>query len=166
VDFQIVSASRCTQTGGGAVLYRVLRLPPAANPYVVTVTSQPFGNAILLPHLLLLDANGQVKREYARDDLMFWSNALSARFRSHPDETYLVVESDAGVTGTWISRIAESTNAYTAATGTAYFTIHTGNETPHNSSIHTPANWASCWNRCQIRVELNGRSEGSNRNSR
>jgi hypothetical protein len=110
------------------VLYRVFQLPAAAEPYVVTVSSEPFGGAILLPHLLLLDSAGIVKREFARDDLLFRGTALSARFRSHPDEVYLVVESDPGLVGNSISRIGENTSSYVMPAGAGYFMIHTGSD--------------------------------------
>jgi hypothetical protein len=127
-DGDIGPAAPCAQTAQGAVLYRVFQLP-AGGTYVVTVTSEPSGGAILLPHLLLLSTNGEVKREVARDDLMYRGKALSARFRSHADEAYLVVESDPLVVGNSVSRVVESTNTMVAPVGVGgYIAIHTGND--------------------------------------
>jgi hypothetical protein len=137
-DGDIGPGAPCIQTAQGAVLYRVFQLP-AGGTYVVTVTSEPSGGAILLPHLLLLGTSGEVKREIARDDLMYRGRALSARFRSHAEEAYLVVESDPRVVGTSVSRVAESTNSMVAPVGVSgYVTIHTGNdETMQLTYSHT-----------------------------
>jgi len=137
-DGDIGAAAPCLQTAQGAVLYRVFQLPTGGT-YVVTVTSEPSGGAILLPHLSLLGTNGEVKREVARDDLMYRGRALSARFRSHADEAYLVVESDPLVVGTSVSRVVESTNTMVAPVGVGgYVAIHTGNdETMQLTYSHT-----------------------------
>jgi hypothetical protein len=127
-DAAIEATAPCVLTSSGAALYRVFQLPPRTALYVITVVSMPFGASLLSPRLLLLDAQGTVKRELARDDLIFRGNDLSARFRSHPDEVYLVVESDAGLVGNALSRTAESTNVYVSAAANVIYSIHTGND--------------------------------------
>ena len=52
----------------------------------------------------------------------------SARFRSHPDEVYLVVESDPGLEGNSISRIGKNTSTYVMPAGAGYFMVHTGSD--------------------------------------
>jgi hypothetical protein len=133
-DVVIDGSAPCIQTSAGPALYRVFQLPAADAPYVVTVGSEPSDSALLSPRVLLLDSQGTVKRQFAGDDLRYQGDALSARFRGHGDETYLVIESDPSVIGSTVSRIAESTNTYVAASGAAVFTIHTGNDA-HNEFL-------------------------------
>jgi len=92
-------------------LYRVFKLPVAAAPYIISVAATPWSGTILAPRLLLLDADGVIRRSTSREDFTFRGTVLSALLRSHADETYLVVASDPAVTGQLISRISESVRA-------------------------------------------------------
>src|SRR5205085_4234035 len=97
IEANLDPAATCVRTLAGPALYRTFQLPETDAPYVITVTSKPFGGAILPPRVVLLAHTGAVKRELAGADLMFHGNGLTARFRSHPDESYLVVESDSAL---------------------------------------------------------------------
>jgi hypothetical protein len=132
IDANIDAAAPCVKTAAGAALYRTFQLPESAASYVITVSSEPFGSAILAPRVLLLAQDGAVKREFAGSDLMFHGSTLSARFRSHPDEAYLVVESDAGVIGGAVSRISENTTSSMMSTGQAIFAIYQGRDETRN----------------------------------
>jgi hypothetical protein len=128
IDAFLDPAAACVQTPAGPSLYHVYRLPDAVSPDLIAVTSKPFGAAILPPRVLLLDNAGTVKRQFAGADLAYHGTGLTARFRSHPDETYLVVESDSALIGSTVSRVTESTNAYIMPAGNGYFSVHTGND--------------------------------------
>ena len=140
-DIIVDGTAHCVQTGAGPVLYRAFRLPETSEPYILTLASVPTGGSVLLPHLMMLDAHGAVKRELTRDDFMFRGTGvkftifdrspdftLSTRIRSHSDETYLVVESDAGAVGKAVTQTTENVNSFAAPVGTGVMVIHTGTD--------------------------------------
>jgi hypothetical protein len=78
---------------------------------------------------LLLGGDGGVRREFSGQALQFRGTGLGAVLRSHPDETYLVVESDPSMVGKTDSRIADETQVYTVSSGYGAYQVHTGTET-------------------------------------
>jgi hypothetical protein len=118
----------CVRTPTGLALYHVFRLPDGASQLTFTVASPPAGLALVPIHVVLLDNTGAVKREYAGDALAFRGGGLSALFRGHPDEAYLVVEADPGAVGQSVSRTQETTATSTASSGRFFFSVHTGSD--------------------------------------
>lgn len=140
------AASACWQMSADSrSAYLVFRLPDAATPYLVGVTSEPQGQTLFSPRLVLLDGDGNVARELRRDAFMFHGAALYASIRSHAGERYLVVASDPGSVGQLVSQISGSTQANAVAAGTAVFAIHTGSEASnvfiyaHNGTVTVSA---------------------------
>lgn len=87
------------QDGGAASAYVVFRLPQATEPYILTIVSEPVGDGLLPPRVQLLDANGAVLRQVARDSFLSESRALKVGLRARPDERFLIVASDSDAVG-------------------------------------------------------------------
>jgi hypothetical protein len=124
----IAAATPCVKTASGDALYVVYSLPQTSAPYVIGVASPAMGATLFAPHVMLLAADGTVKREYSGDQLEFHGDGLGVRVRNHGDEAYLVIASDPGAVGRSTTRINEATRVGYGSTGTATFEIHTGSE--------------------------------------
>ncbi len=137
----INEAAPCIASAGGSALYATFALPQISTPYVISVTSLVEGSTLFVPRILLLGADGGVRREFSGQALQFRGTGLGTVLRSHPDETYLVVESDPSMVGKTDSRIAEETQVYTVSAGYGAYQIHTGSEArptftySHNGSV-------------------------------
>lgn len=122
--------ANCVEEAGGyRSLYRVFALPAMAAPSIITVSALPWGNTMLPPRATFLDASGKTVRQTTHADFTFRGPVLSALLRSHADENYLVVLSDAEVLGHSVSRISGSIQANYAAAGPVLFTMYTGHDT-------------------------------------
>lgn len=113
---------------GQKSLYRIFRLPTAAAPYLVTIASVEWDCTFFAPRVILLGADGGIKRTLGRDDFVFRGNELSTIFRSHADEAFLVVASDPEVVGLSLSRIADSITSQGVSAGRGFFAIYRGSE--------------------------------------
>lgn len=114
---------------GAKSLYHVFVLPPATQPYLITIGTDIWGGTLFAPRVQFLGADGSVKRIVARPDFVFRGTMLSAILRNHPDEAYLVVASDPQVVGRSNSRIDDSTYSQGVSTGRAFFMMYRGTET-------------------------------------
>lgn len=123
----ITGASACFKDSNGASLFTAYALPSSLAPYLVRVSSEPQGKALLALRVLLYGADGSLKREFSGKQIVFRGNALSVIFRSHDDESYLVVASDPAAVGHTDSRVQEATQSYMVATGVGvYSSIYSG----------------------------------------
>jgi hypothetical protein len=126
------ASAACMQAGDGSKsTYAVFRLPDATEPYILGVTSEPWGQALLAPRLTLLDANGATLRERASESPTFHGSSLYVGVRARPEERYLVVMSDPRNAGQHISQIVGRTHATMMSTGTVFMTMYTGSEANH-----------------------------------
>jgi hypothetical protein len=122
-------AATCFLTSEGAKsVYATFLLPQFTDEYLVTVVSAPIGQGLFSPHLLMLDPQGKVVRELARESFLFHGSGLSAGIRVHSGEHYLIVASDPQSVGASVSRLSEQTHVTTTSTGFAYFSVHTGSD--------------------------------------
>jgi hypothetical protein len=129
-------SSKCLEEPSGAhSLYKLFALPEASDSYLIMVTATPWGDTILAPRLMFLDAEGAIKRVTAPSDFVFRGNNLSALLRSHPGETYMVVASDPQALGATVTRITDSTQSQMFGAGRAFFYVHTGSDTTANLSL-------------------------------
>ena len=117
-----------TGSDGARRSYAVFALPSLGEPYLLRVTSLPLGPTLLSPRLLLLDEHGRVLRERARDTFVFKGTALYSGVRAHPEERYLVVESDPASVGQEVPHIAGQVQQTIASTGFVTIVIYSGSE--------------------------------------
>jgi len=132
----------CLQSGADAKsLYRMYRLPDAQSPYLISIVSVPTEVSVFVPRITILDAKGAPVREIPPDSLTFRNGNLSALFRSHANDSYLLLASDSDQVGKSSQQILESTQVTTAVSGPLYFTYHSGNDQTrqllysHNGSV-------------------------------
>jgi hypothetical protein len=117
------------------------RLPDAQTPYSISIVSVPTDVSVFVPHIATLDARGSLVREISRDSLAFRNGNLSALFRSHANDSYLLLASDTGEVGKSSQQILETTKSEMFGTGTAFFTVYTGDDRSrqlvysHNGSV-------------------------------
>lgn len=130
VKLDLDGGAACLEAGDGArSAYAAFRLPASEKQYLLTVTSTPLGDTLFAPRLLLLDANGAVLREVARDDFMFHGTSLYVGLRAAPAERYLVVASDARSVGLQVSHIIGESRTTPVPVGIgAVALIHSGSE--------------------------------------
>ncbi|MGH6872717.1 MAG: hypothetical protein ACREHE_14540 [Rhizomicrobium sp.] len=127
-DVAFTAADPCVQTAQGPALYHVFQLPGPTPEMTFRIGSAPVGFGLFPIRVQLLDGKGAIKRDFSGDALTFRGNQLTALFRAHPDEFYMVVEGDPGILGHTVARTQETTQVSGAAAGRVYFTIHTGND--------------------------------------
>ncbi len=138
IEFTITAAAPCVTLSGQLALYAVFRLPTLNRPDIIAVDSEALAPIMFAPHLLLLDAQGAIKRDVSRDMVMFHGRDLRVLVRSHPDETYLVIASDSGLVGKSVSRIDDSTSMFPAGGPGLMVMVHTGSESTNVLSFsHT-----------------------------
>lgn len=132
VTVAIGQDSACLQSGDVKSLYGVVALPATGEEYVVSVASEPLGESIFAPRLLLLDDKGAVQREIRRDAFMFRGGALTALIRVRGSDRYLVIASDPDGVGKNVSRVQGATQANVVSNGMMGFVVNTGSETKTN----------------------------------
>lgn len=127
----------CIATSDGArAAYQVFGLPEAPTPYLVTVSSEPQGQTLFAPRVMILDANGATVQELPRDAFMFHGTKLSVAFRTHGTERFVVVLSDPSSIGTQVSQMTSGVQATAVPAGPVIFFAHSGFE---SSSVYTYA---------------------------
>jgi Maltose operon periplasmic protein precursor (MalM) len=129
VKTDISDASPCLKYAAGSGLYAAYALPKADAPYVLSVMSIAQGDTLLVPRVMMLASDGSVKREFSGPQIDYRGNGVGTMFRSHADETYMVVASDAAAAGKTNQRIEEATQVYTGATAYGTYQVHTGSDT-------------------------------------
>jgi hypothetical protein len=146
VTVELPAGGDCLEAGGvEPSAYAAFKLPDAVEPYLLTVTSKPAGQALFTPRLLLLDAAGATTREVARETFVFHGASLYTGLRVRPGERFLVVASDPRSIGQSVDQITASTSATTMSTGVAIFTVHSGAEATqrytyaHNGTVTVAA---------------------------
>jgi hypothetical protein len=147
VTVDVGGAAECWQENDARSVYPVFKLPEAPDPYLVTVTSAPVGEALFSPRLAILDSDGNTLRTVRRDQFVFHGSALYVGLRAHPGERYLVVASDPATIGAGVSQLTGTVNTTMMTTGApgAFFNVHTGSESTgrytyaHNGSLTVTA---------------------------
>jgi hypothetical protein len=133
VTVMLDGASPCWQPSGGAAsIIAAFRLPDVAEPYLLTVASEPVGETMFSPRLILLDKQGKPVRERPRDMFMFHGPALTTGVRVQPGERFLIVASDPASVGQRNSRIIGSVQHSTTVAGPVIFSVYTGSEAAQN----------------------------------
>ncbi len=62
----------CAETpDGGRSVFAAFALPPVPAPALISVTSEPIGEGLFSPHVLMLDADGKALREISRELVQF-----------------------------------------------------------------------------------------------
>lgn len=142
ISVQFDEKSACLEsTPGAKSVYKIYRLPQVQMPYLVSIASVPTEVAVFVPRIALLDPNGSLVREIPRDSLTFRNGNLSALFRSHVNDSYLLLASDGSEVGKSSQQVLETTKTGMFGTGTLYFTVHTGDDRSrqllysHNGSV-------------------------------
>lgn len=142
VSAQFDEKSACLKSGPDAKsLYKIYRLPDAQTPYSISIVSVPTDVSVFVPRITILDAKGTPVREIARDSLTFRSGNLSALFRSHANDSYLLLASDVEQVGKNSQQILETTKSVMLTTGTGFFVVNTGSDRSrqliysHNGSV-------------------------------
>jgi hypothetical protein len=131
------AAAPCVTTSDGArAAYQVFGLPDAPTPYLVTVASEPQGQTLFAPRVMILDGNGATQQELPREAFMFHGTKLSVAFRTHGTERFVVVLSDPSSIGTQVSQMKSGVQATAVPAGPVIFFAHTGFE---SSSVYTYA---------------------------
>jgi hypothetical protein len=116
--------SPCVEDASGKSLYALFYLPDGG-PYTVSVSSVPLGRSVFAPRAAILDAQGAELRRLPTSSFLFRGSNLTALFRSHDGDRYLLVTSDLSSVGKPLRRSQESVQIYTTSSG---FTIHTGTD--------------------------------------
>lgn len=125
---ELTAASSCFKDSTGASLYVTYALPAAPPPYLVRVDSEPEGATLLALRVLLYGADGSLKREFSRRQIVFRGSALSVIFRAHPDERYLVVASDPRAVGQRLTQLRDATRGTAVAAYPVFFTVYSGTD--------------------------------------
>src|SRR6185437_6006226 len=109
--------------------YALFTLPNSTGPYLLSVTSSPIGQALIAPHLFLLDGLGNKLRDASRDSFAFHGSSLAMTLRAYPNERYLLVASEPDTLGTGGSQLRDGVNVTSISTGYGGFvSVHTGFE--------------------------------------
>jgi hypothetical protein len=122
--------SPCWQAGEGKrSAYVLFTLPNSTEPYLLSVTSNPIGQALIAPHLYLLDGVGNTLRDASRDSFAFHGSSLSMTLRAYPNERYLLVASEPDTLGSGGSQLRDGVVVQNYSTGYGGFvSVHTGFE--------------------------------------
>jgi hypothetical protein len=118
----------CLEDEAGRRSYVLLVLPPLGDDYLVSVASYPAGVTLFAPRISLLSAKGAVLRAIPHDALVFRAGALTAEWRHHPGEYYLLIASDPALVGQSISRSEANVDTTVIAGGGVYATVKTGTD--------------------------------------
>jgi len=124
----------CWQSAEGKrSAYVLFTLPNGIEPYLLSVTSAPIGQALIAPHLYLLDGLGNKLRDASRDSFAFHGSSLSMNLRAYPNERYLLVASEPDTLGGGGSQLRDGVVVTNYSTGYGGFvSIHTGFEQNQN----------------------------------
>jgi hypothetical protein len=122
----------CFNDARGASAYAVFAIPPLSGQYTIQVSSIPANPALFAVRILLFDKDGTLKRTIQEKQITYRGLALSAVFRNHDDEQFLVVASDPSVTGNSDNRISGNTNVTTICTMYGCFSSYSGSEAVTN----------------------------------
>lgn len=133
LDVAVDASASCIQASDGSrSAYVAMALPASSVPYVLGVRSTILGQTVFAPRMELLDGDGHVVRSIPRSAFMFHGASLYAAVRSHTDERFLVVFSDASTVGQTKSQVHEEVNqqTFTSVTPTAVVSVNvnTGND--------------------------------------
>jgi hypothetical protein len=131
-DVQLDKQSHCIEVDGARDYYSVFDLPRADQPYTISVGAIPEGKSVPSLQIVLLDAQGAVARRVTVSQFQFRGDRFTALFKSRPNETRMVVQSDHALVGQELSRIEERTrtNVFTGVAGKLVFagSFHTGED--------------------------------------
>jgi hypothetical protein len=128
VDIAATGTTPCIKTAGGPAFYVAYALPQTDANYVIGVDSAAQGMTMFAPHVMLLGADGSVKREYSAATMEFRRQGIGISMRNHAGESYLVVASDPTAVGKSELRINEATQVYYGSVGAGTYQVHTGSE--------------------------------------
>lgn len=125
----------CFKDERGASSYAVFALPDLTMQYTVQIDSTPAGNALFAPRILLYGKDGTLKRSFMEKQITYRDKALSAVFRYHPDEAYIVVASDPVVCGNRDTRINDNTQTAMVCGAYGCFNWNSGKEAVHTQTL-------------------------------
>ena len=133
MDVAVDAGAPCVQAPDGSrSAYVAVALPATSVPYVLSVRSVILGQTVFAPRMELLDGEGHVLRDIPRSAFMFHGASLYAAVRSHADDRYLVVISDARTVGETRTQVHEAVVHSEAETVTpsavVAFQVNTGND--------------------------------------
>jgi len=125
----IDTSSPClASAASGGAPYAVFVLPQSDAALIVSIISNPNGQNLIAPHVVIFDGQGAVSCELISSAFQFHGSSLYCGIRARSNERYVVVFPDTTSIGQSVPMISDSVYAYGMAAGTAYFTIHGGNE--------------------------------------
>lgn len=138
VTVKLDGTAPCWEADGAKSVYSMFDLPQSPDPVLVSVLSDPLGQGVFAPRVIVLDGDQHIMRELPRDSFMFHGASLYVGIRLHAGERYLIVASDPKTVGQQYTQASESTQVAAGAvvTGAAvgFFTVHTGSD---STSIYT-----------------------------
>lgn len=135
LSISIDENSLCLQGSKGKSLYKVLKLPNLAPPYIISLRSLPHGQGIFSPSLTLLDETGKKIRTIDRNKFNFRGSSLSAIFRINAKEKYLVATSDNGTVGKSYQHADDRLTRTTVSSGGMFAgSFNQGYETMHHAT--------------------------------
>lgn len=129
---KVDNTASCFADSRGPSTYVVFAIPPLTGQYTIQVDSTPSGKALFAPRIMLFDKDGGLKRTFMEKQINYRGYALSAVFRNHNEEAYLVVASDPQAVGQQDTRIAGNTNVNMICTAYGCFQSYSGAETTTN----------------------------------
>ena len=118
-DVRLNGQGRCVRTEDAAADYYASFVLPRSNTgYTLSVGALPEDLSLLAPQIRLMNEQGEVTRSFTAKRFLFRGNRLTVLVQPRPDETRLVVLSDHKLVGQTLSRVQESVNTTTYASGT------------------------------------------------
>lgn len=126
IQLRLDEQSDCWQRETGNALYAVVEFPKVTTPSIVEVMSLSSKDGIFAPYLMMLDEKGNTLRTITKDQMLFRGSALSASFRLHEGEKYLVAASDPQLVGQTDTKIEDGTTSNMISTGTAAVMVYSG----------------------------------------
>jgi hypothetical protein len=132
-SIMIDAQSPCLTGPAGKSLYALFALPDGG-PFTISLSSIPLGRSLFAPKASALDAQGAVIRDLPVGSFMFRGTSLTALYRSHAGERYLLVASDPPSVGKPLARVSESVTTTVVPVGVGYAAIYTGNDIVANTT--------------------------------
>ena len=134
MDVAVDVGAPCVEAPDGSrSAYIAVSLPATSVPYVLSVRSAILGQTVFAPRMELLDGEGHVLRDIPRSAFMFHGASLYAAVRSHINDRFLIVFSDAGTVGQTKSQVHEEINqqTFTSVTPTAVVAVNVNTGSDH-----------------------------------
>jgi hypothetical protein len=116
--------SPCLQANGGrAVTYAVFSLPEGVAPFLVTITSNLVGTAVVRPRATVYDANGLILRTIKAEDFRPTITGFTAGLRAQANDRLIMISADPASIGEPTTLRLGARNIGTQVAATAYVPI-------------------------------------------